>query len=187
MSACGPCWSSIVSSFQVGLRRRQPIVPDIPSRPDAEYHLVPRREQDLFGYGAGFVLERVADGQLLSWQSLPRKEGLESVNVAGVSRRRVALQGDGFRPGKRLVLVPEPDNPHDPDAIGVWNERKTVQLGYVPKGRSRTIAKRLRAGEVWHGLSLWETVKRGERVGLRMLLYREDARLSNVPKEGYWY
>ena len=95
-----------------------------------------------------------------------------------MSHRRVALQGDAFRPGKRLVLVPEPDNPDDPDAIGVWNDGKTVQVGYVPKERSQTIAKKLRAGEVWHGLSLWETVTRGERVGLRMLLYREDASIG---------
>ena len=49
-----------------GLRRKSPIVPDIPSRPNAEYHLVPRREEDLLGYGAGFVFERVADGQYLN-------------------------------------------------------------------------------------------------------------------------
>ncbi len=37
-----------------GLRRRQPIVPDIPERPDATYRLVPRRDEDLHGYGALF-------------------------------------------------------------------------------------------------------------------------------------
>ena len=43
-----------------------------------------------------------------------------------------------FDPGRRLALVPEPDNEHDPNAVGIWNEERTLQLGYVPaRGRGR--------------------------------------------------
>ena len=54
------------------------------------------------------------------------------VNVAGVSYRVDALQDDGFAPGRRLALVPEPENEHDPNAVGVWDERRHVQAGYLP-------------------------------------------------------
>ena len=38
-----------------------------------------------------------------------------------------------FAPGARLALVPEPANEHDPNAVGIWNEARTLQAGYVPR------------------------------------------------------
>ncbi len=38
-----------------------------------------------------------------------------------------------------LEVVPEPENPYDPDALGLWTEVPSmgrVQLGYVPNARS---------------------------------------------------
>ena len=49
------------------------------------------------------------------------------MKVAGASYRAEALQDSGFDPGRRLALVPEPDNEHDPNALGVWNEERTLQ------------------------------------------------------------
>lgn len=64
-----------------------------------------------------------------------------------------------FDPGARLALVAEPDNPHDPNAVGIWNGERTLQAGYVP----REVAAELAGDEV--AVSLWRA---GE--GLRVLL-----------------
>jgi len=81
------------------------------------------------------------------------------VAVAGVSFRSEAVADSSFDPGERLALVPEPDNEHDPNAIAIWNEDRTLQAGYVPKD----VAPELAGDELV--VSLW---RRGE--GLRVLV-----------------
>ena len=55
------------------------------------------------------------------------------VSVAGVSFRPEEVRDASFDPGERLALVPEPDNEHDPNAVAIWNEARTLQAGYVPR------------------------------------------------------
>ncbi len=71
------------------------------------------------------------------------------VPVAGVSYRAEALDDPSFDPGRRLELVAEPENEHDPNAIAIWNEDRTLQLGYVPAA----VAPELAGDE--QALSLW--------------------------------
>jgi hypothetical protein len=82
------------------------------------------------------------------------------IAVAGVSFRPEAVADSSFDPGARLVLVPEPQNEHDPHAIGIWNEQRTLQAGYVP----REVAPELAGDEL--AVSLW----RAGADGLRVLL-----------------
>jgi hypothetical protein len=92
------------------------------------------------------------------------------VKLAGSSYRAEALQDDAFAPGRSLALVPEPDNEHDPDAVGIWNADRTLQAGYVPA----TFAPELRGDE--QAVSLWEfRDEQGRRVGLRVLIAPPDA------------
>jgi hypothetical protein len=92
------------------------------------------------------------------------------VKVAGVSYRLEALQDDGFAPGRRLVLVAEPDNEHDSHAIGVWDEGRRRQAGYLPA----EVARELHAPD-WQAVSLREFFEDGQRAGLRVLLAPADA------------
>jgi hypothetical protein len=69
-----------------------------------------------FDGGRGFVVRRIMDGQRLRWQTLPKRDGLESFNVAGTSHHADAMQHPSFAPGKPLSLLPEPLNPYDPNA-----------------------------------------------------------------------
>ena len=69
----------------------------------------------------------------------PRDQGRGRVVPLG------GLQDDAFAPGRRLALVPEPDNEHDPNAIGIWDAEQHVQAGYVP-GRGRARARRAATG-----------------------------------------
>jgi hypothetical protein len=92
------------------------------------------------------------------------------IRVAGVSYRLDALQDDAFAPGRPLVLVPEPDNEHDPHAIGVWDADRHVHAGYVPA----ETARELEAGD-WQAVSLTEFFNEGKRFGLRVLLAPKGA------------
>jgi hypothetical protein len=84
--------------------------------------------------------------------------------VAGVSYRAEALPDPSFDPGRPLALVAEPDNEHDPNAVGIWNDERTLQLGYVP----RETAAQLRGDE--QAVSLWRV-----EAGLRVLIAPADA------------
>jgi hypothetical protein len=92
------------------------------------------------------------------------------VALAGASYRPDALQDDGFSPGRRLALVPEPDNEHDPNAVGVWDEGRRLQGGYVPAETAPDLAGDEQA------IALWEfRGDDGSRIGLRVLLAPADA------------
>jgi len=80
------------------------------------------------------------------------------VPVAGVSFRPDAVADASFDPGARLSLVREPDNEHDPNAVGIWNEERTLQAGYVP----RDVAAELAGDE--QAVSLWRVGAEGLRV-----------------------
>ena len=92
------------------------------------------------------------------------------VPVAGTSYRREALQDEAFTPGRRLALVPEPENEHDPNAIAVWDAERRVQAGYLPAD----VARELDAEE-WQAVSRLEFFEGPGRGGLRVLLAPRDA------------
>ena len=126
-------------------------------------------------------LERTRDGFRLrdaETEEVMRHEDprIHVVRVAGVSYRLDAVQDDAFTPGKRLALVPEPDNEHDPHAIGIWDAEERLQAGYVPA----EVASGLDASE-WQAVSLLEFFEDGRRAGLRVLLAPQDAWIG-VPR-----
>ena len=109
---------------------------------------------------AGYHLRDAETGERVAWED-PR---IRVVPVAGVSFRPEAVVDSSFDPGRLLTLVPEPDNPHDPNAVAVWNEDRTLQAGYVP----REVAPELAGDE--QGISLWRV-----EGGLRVLIASADA------------
>jgi hypothetical protein len=98
------------------------------------------------------------------------------LKVAGVSYRLDDVQDAAFAPGRRLALVPEPENEHDPNAVGVWDEDTRLQAGYVPA----EIAAELDAS-AWQAVSLLEFFDGARRIGLRVLLAPKDAWIG-VPR-----
>src|SRR6266540_4355704 len=83
--------------------------------------------------GEGFRLRDAATEELIRHED-PR---IRVIKVAGVSYRLDGLQDDAFAPGRRLALVPEPENEHAPNAIGIWDAERRVQAGYVPAETAR--------------------------------------------------
>lgn len=101
-----------------------------------------------------------ATGEPMRWED----ERIRVIPVAGVTFRPEALPDPSFDPGRRLALVREPENEHDPNAVAVWNEERTLQAGYVPA----EVAPELRGDE--QAVSLWRVES-----GLRVLLAPADA------------
>jgi acetamidase/formamidase len=109
---------------------------------------------------SGYFLRDAATGEPVRWED-PR---LLVVPAAGVTYRPEALPDPSFDPGRRLALVPEPENDHDPNAVAIWNEERTLQVGYVPAA----VAPALFGDE--QAISLWRV-----EGGLRVLIVPADA------------
>ena len=108
----------------------------------------------------GYHLRDAASGEPVRWED-PR---IRVIAAAGVTFRPEALEDPSFDPGRRLELVPEPTNEHDPNAIGIWNTDRTLQVGYVPAA----VAPDVTGDE--QAVSLWRVDG-----GLRVLLAPADA------------
>jgi hypothetical protein len=120
-------------------------------------------------------LERTRDGYQLrdaATEEVVRHEDprIRVIKLAGVSYRLDAVQDDAFAPGQRLALVPEPENEHDPNAIGIWDAARRLQAGYVPAETAAGLD-----ADAWQAVSLLEFFEDGRRVGLRVLLAPKDA------------
>ncbi len=107
----------------------------------------------------GYHLRDAETEDPVRWED-PR---IRVVPVAGVSYRQEALDDPSFDPGCRLALVPEPENPHDGNAVAIYNQDLTLQLGYVPAA----VAPELDGDE--QAVSLWRVDG-----GLRVLIAPAD-------------
>jgi hypothetical protein len=115
--------------------------------------------------GRGYWLRDAATGDALRWDDVRlANAGTHVLPVAGTSHREDALQDAAFAPGAPLQLVAEPTNEHDPNAIGVWDSERRLQVGYVPAEHAAELELPLQA------LVLWEWRDGDRRVGLRMLV-----------------
>jgi hypothetical protein len=108
----------------------------------------------------GYHLRDAASGEPVRWED----RRIRVIAAAGVTFRPESLEDPSFDPGRRLELVPEPTNEHDPNAIGIWNADRTLQVGYVPAA----VAPDVTGDE--QAVSLWRVDG-----GLRVLLAPADA------------
>ncbi len=113
--------------------------------------------------GHGYRLRDAATGEVVRWED----ERIRVIPVAGVTFRADALDDASFDPGRRLALVREPENEHDRNAVAIWNEARTMQVGYVPAD----VAPELRGDE--QAVSLWRV-----EGGLRVLIVPADTWLG---------
>lgn len=69
---------------------------------------------------------------------------IQSSPVAGFQFHEGKLLWDQLKVGDALMLVREPDNPHDAQAVRVhWNGH---MLGYVPRAENNAVARQLDRG-----------------------------------------
>ncbi|MCI1902032.1 MAG: HIRAN domain-containing protein [Bifidobacteriaceae bacterium] len=75
------------------------------------------------------------------------KFGIFIFDVHGVYYHEQAAREATNLPGESAKLVREPNNPHDPNAIAIYDTNEVVPLGYVNKQNAKRLAPRLDAGE----------------------------------------
>lgn len=124
-------------------------------------------------YSKGYALHGPAGGLYghLSEIMPPRWEraGVKIVYVAGVTKRPDALRSPLFSAGREVALVREPNNRHDRNAVSVWDTRRTVQLGFVPRETAAEIAA---TADEYRGFVIRESFSKQthQRVGVKLLL-----------------
>ena len=97
--------------------------------------------------------------------------GVTFQNEDGTDRQEI-IKMNCFE-GTILRAVPEPDNPRDPDAIGLWVRGKYSerQVGYLKRGLATDVSETLDEGYELHVVILNVTGGgRGESLGLNISL-----------------
>lgn len=121
----------------------------------------------------GYALADPQSGAFLSWDDPEISQaGAMVCRVAGVTHRSGDLQRDDFAPGRPLLLRPEPDNPHDRNAVGVWDQAGRTQVGFVPRDEATQVAAAFRRGDTLGAVVLQEfrASRDAERVALVLLV-----------------
>ena len=130
-----------------------------------------RRGEAVGGFGFVDVAEGLAPRRFQKRLQLGSLAGTV-VRVAGAAHHGEALQSDAFAPGAEVTLLAEPQNPHDPNAISVWDAECATKLGYLPRELAPEVGARLAAGRIKATRSIWEwrDMRSGRRTGLHVLL-----------------
>jgi hypothetical protein len=103
--------------------------------------------------------------------------------VAGTSRRRADVQDSSFAPGSPILLRPEPGNPHDSNAVGVWDRTGAIKAGFVPRPLNAWVAASFRGGLPLGGAVLSEYrlhSRSGERTDLQVVVAPASALVLDV-------
>lgn len=88
----------------------------------------------------GFDLNLPSGEPLLKSETGPVEERVFYFRVAGISHFEVDAQSPSFAPGQPILLVPEPSNPADPNAIRVMSPDMNLTAGYVPRAAAAVAA-----------------------------------------------
>jgi hypothetical protein len=122
-------------------------------------------------YMRGFFIRDARNGQSISYEQLSELvPGAVVFNVAGTSYRQDALQGPAFAPGEPVQLVPEPENPHDRNAVAVWDTNRRKHIGYVPADLAPTLGHVFRGREPFGATVFFEFLEGKRRMALSVLV-----------------
>lgn len=90
------------------------------------------------GYQTG-VPDPLAESRHPDRTFLMAVAGESQTNEDGSSRQKLISK---LKPGMPLMLVREPDNPYDPDAISIRDSRGSI-FGYIPRAKAGKLARQL--------------------------------------------
>lgn len=110
-----------------------------------------------YGQGEDMVLRFCEDSTGLLVGPTDRRllpAGLLVSNLRGGRYYERDCRVGDFAPGAEVRLVPEPDNPHDSQAVAVFDRTGRYRAGYVNKQKARAYLKRLAAGDALVAISL---------------------------------
>jgi hypothetical protein len=128
-------------------------------------------------YGRGWVIhDATTDSAFEEADPLLDDASILVFNVRGVTFHKAALQQSCFNPGHEVLIVPEPDNPVDEDALAVWDASRRHHLGYVPKERTWRFRLSLDGNRDSRAYVWWDWHKtNGERCGVKVVMLPHPA------------
>ena len=108
-----------------------------------------------------------------------RSRTIETFYIAGFQYHEGADVIDKLKIGTKLELVPEFDNPYDPNAIAL--KYKGVHLGYVPRDKNWMLAMLLAFGhdDVVRCKVIQRDKKAPTREQIKVKLYLKDKRAAS--------
>jgi HIRAN domain len=163
----------------MSLRDRLQVWRRVPPPPSLTFHVENESEDFVADDGSiiwasGYTLVDATTGEFMKL----RDQHFENPHcllcrVAGATYRPEALQDDRFSPGQPVSLRPEPTNPYDANAVGIWDVSGSIQLGFVPREHSERVAMDIASGTPLSGLMLREFRRSadGPRLGVHILIF----------------
>lgn len=88
------------------------------------------------------------------------KVGVYVSQLRGEAHHVSGCRAGDFEPGSPVVLRREPDNPHDPNAVAVYDATGKHMAAYVNKQKAKMLSKLLDAGEPVEAISIRGTRSR---------------------------
>jgi hypothetical protein len=115
------------------------------------------------------------DGQW-SEGTAPRwdEHGIDIIELGPDNVRVDAVRDDAFESGAGVHLAAEHDSSGAVRSVWVWDEGRSVHLGWIPAPRTAAIAARLASGDLSDCVVLRETFHGEERSGVHLLLVHRD-------------
>lgn len=107
--------------------------------------------------------------------------GIHVFNPRGTAYYKQAYDRLSVRPGQAIVLRPEPENEHDPNAVALHATKTRARFGYVNKLNAKRIAARLEAGEDLVAISL--CTKTDPEAPRPFILVTDQARLDELSED----
>lgn len=133
----------------------------------------------------GNGLNLASDRGILPWRAAGFTQwpdrGIYTLKVVGESYRATDVERGSFAAGSPLRLIPEPDNEHDPNAIGIWDQQGRHQCGYVPSRATRSVRQVIGDGNV-HIFVTSEWLKASRRVSVKAAIVRPGAIVAGLPE-----
>lgn len=130
--------------------------------------------------GFGYGLRDVSTGAPLppGDPSLPQR-GVHVVDMIALDQYPHAMRDPSFDPGHVLALVPDHGQG---GAVGVWNEARQIQVGWLPGTAATIVNETLARGWSQHAVSLWaQRTPDNARTGLRIAVSTDILPIGGHP------
>jgi hypothetical protein len=147
------------------MARNEPILSLVP----ADYARASAHEE----FGGGYGLRHAERDFDVAWRFLDVHHHGACVVRVGGTEEPATLQLAAFAPGRPVLLRPETDDEHGPDAVGVWDALGTVRVGHIARQNLYDARRLLFTGEPVQAIVLWDwRTDSGLRTGVNLLIAR---------------
>ncbi|MCC7075799.1 MAG: hypothetical protein IT198_01610 [Acidimicrobiia bacterium] len=135
------------------------------------FQLQPQNEVDpdtgaeVVGFGYG-LRDATTGAPLPAGDPSLAPQGIQVFDLIALDRYPYAAQDPSFDPGRVLALVPDHNQG---GAVGVWDETRHVQVGWLPGTAATVVNEALAQGWSQHAVALWaQRTPDDVRTGLRI-------------------